>query len=248
MLDWSMTMLGYPAHRRGRLPVVGISHLSTHQALRLAEQLGIYTGWLVAETDQPHLENMVPGLPHWVALAELFVENRVANTTGVVSGSTVFAAAVPANGRPPSDRSLISWAEESSRPWVQIVDNEHAYWGGLSDEALDKLVLWFLNQAPLDGAWQRQSLHPQLAPQLRNGLFEHGWTRNGSLIRRGWSTTLELWGGIHERCVLDHDPGLPLGEVQTGLRLQLRGNKWRGEDLPGPCPLNDGSGRATPRP
>ena len=175
LLDWSMNIVGYPPHQRSGSAVVGVTHMSTHTALRVAEALGLYTGWLQAEGEQPQLEGIEVRDPAWVVLAELFVEQRVAYTEGVVSGSLVFGAAVPANGQPPRDRSLIAWTEAGGRPWMQIVDNENVYFGGLDEAGIDLLLSWFLCQKPLDLEWREQTLDPDAGAALRRGLFQHGW-------------------------------------------------------------------------
>lgn len=247
LLDWSMTILGYPAHRLSGAAVVGVSHMSTHAALRFAEGIGCYTGWIVADSDQPQLEGLRAGEPTWVALAELFVEGRVANTEGVVSGSLVFASAVPASGPPPEDRSLIAWAEEGGRAWLEVRDNETAYFGGLSDAALEGLLAWFACQRPLDADWRATRFEPSLAEDLRGGLFDHGWTRNGSLVATGRRPQVELWAGVHERSVLEHHEVHRLSAVHRGLRLTLAGDTWRGAEIEGPCPLDDHTGRSVPR-
>jgi len=248
VFDWSMTMLGYPAHQLSGVPVVGVSHMSTHAALRFAESIGCYTGWLQADGQQAQLDGLVAGKPTWVALAELFVEGRIANTEGVVSGDLHFAAAVPANGEPPGDRSLEHWAESGQRLWLRVIDNEFTYFGGLDDGALERLLCWFISQRPLDESWQDQRIDPKLVEELIDGLFAHGWSRNYSLVRHGRKPTVELWGGAHARCVLQHQELHRLGAVNHGMQLSRRSAIWKGAVLDRDCPLNDETGRLRPRP
>ena len=47
--NWSMSLTGYPAHARSGTRVIGVSHMSTFAAIRVAEALGLATGWLFAE-------------------------------------------------------------------------------------------------------------------------------------------------------------------------------------------------------
>ena len=100
ILNWSSTILGYPAHARSAVPVIALSHMNTHEALRFAESIGLFTGWIITEQPQPLLQGLLEGKPSWVSLAEMFVERRIVKTEGMVSGSVVFTAAVPADGDP----------------------------------------------------------------------------------------------------------------------------------------------------
>ena len=52
LLNWSMTMIGYPAHARSASRVVGLTHMTTHEALQFAENLGVSAGWLQVEGSQ----------------------------------------------------------------------------------------------------------------------------------------------------------------------------------------------------
>jgi hypothetical protein len=183
--NWSMTILGYRRHQRSAAAVVGVSHMSTHEVMRFAETLQLYTGWLLATGSQPQLEGVRAGRPTWVALAEMFADRRIAKTEGVTSGSLVFVAAVPAQGQPPTDRPLTQWADEQRLPWVEVVDNEAAYWGGLSDAQVDRLLAWFCAQRPLELDWRESAFDAATSARLRHGLFEHGWTRNLELARPG---------------------------------------------------------------
>ena len=246
LLDWSMSMIGYPAHRRCGVPVVGLSHMSVHAALRFAEAHGLFTGWVVSSGPAPHLEGLRPEVPTWVALAEFFVERRVAYTEGMISGALTFVHAVPADGQPPEDRSIEAWAESLRKPWVQVIDNEVAYWGGVDDVLVDALLCWHLCERPIDKPWTQTSLEPEGAAVLRRQLFATGLTRNLSLCRNGWRTAVDLWSGVHHRCMLDHGVHPPLSSIQQGWRAQLRGDVWSVQELDGNCPLDDERGRVTP--
>ncbi len=246
LLDWPMTLIGYPAHRRCGVPVVGVSHMTTHQALRFAEATGMFTGWILADGPAPQVEGILPDTPTWVALAEFFVERRVAYTEGMVSGSLVFASAVPADGRPPADRSLATWAAGQGKPWVEVVDNELAYWGGLDNARMEALLRWFIASRPLDRDWRETVLEPQTASELRAGLFHTGLTRNLALTRAGRKPSVDLWGGVHHRCMLDHESLPPPSAVGNGWRLALRGTTWQARPLEGISPLDDERARITP--
>ena len=241
-----MTIIGYTEHQLSGARVVGVSHMSTHAALRFAESIGLFTGWLITESEQPQLEGIQSGAPTWVALAEMFVEGRVANTEGIVSGTVIFAAAVPANGKPPRDRSMKTWAEEGGRVWIEVIDNETAYIGGLDDDGVDKLLQWFVAQLPLNLDWRETDFEDEIRSDLRSGLFEHGWTRNCSLVTSGWRTSVDLWSGVHARCVLPHDDLKHLNSQPMGVRLSLKGECWHGRTLGDACPLDVDTGRATP--
>src|SRR5258708_2739440 len=146
LLNWSMTMIGYPAHARSASRVVGLTHMTTHEALQFAEvlgelqglvgshvgqqfaeNLGVSAGWLQVEGSQPQLERIREGTRVGVSLPELFATSRVIDTQGVASGALTFVAADPARGKPPTDRSLIAWAEEQAAPWLEVIDNDAAY-------------------------------------------------------------------------------------------------------------------------
>jgi hypothetical protein len=248
LLDWSMNIVGYRPPQRSGAAVVGVTHMNTHAALRVAEELGLYTGWLHAEGQQPQLEGIEARDPVWVVLAELFVEQRIAKTEGVVSGSLTFGAAVPANGQPPRDRSLIAWTEAGRRPWMQVVDNENVYFGGLDDAGVDQLLCWFLSQRPLNQDWREVHLAEGGAAVLRRGLFEHGWSRNGDLVMTGWRPTVDLWAGVHALSPLEHDEMQRLSSLQKGVRVACKSGEWAVRPLVDEdCPLDDETGRAAPR-
>ena len=243
LADWSMSVLGYEAHRRSGSRVVGVTHMHTHAALRLAEAMGLYTGYLQCLGQQPQIAGASDDRPMWVSLAELFVDRKVVATEGVIGGGVVFVATVPADGQPPADRSLIAWAEELGRPWLEELDNEVCYWGGLSDQALLRLLAWFAAQrAFTEPAWQELSFQPRTGGVLLRGLFDCGWTRNLALVdKRGHQQ--QWWGGVHQQAALDHDTVPSPGQVATGVRLSLSGRELRGERLDEPCPLKDDNGR-----
>jgi len=241
--NWSMTMIGYPAHRRSGSPVVGVSHMSTHEVFRFAEVLDLQTGWLRAEGSQPQLERVRGGDTAWVALAELFADRRVVMTDGLASGSLVYVSALPSHGVPPADRTLSAWAVEHRRPWVEVIDNEIAYWGGLTPDQIDRLLAWFICQRPLDTDWRATRIAGPTAGRLRQGLFEHGWTRNLGLAKPGKRAQVEFWGGVHGTCILDHAALPAPARVATGIALALDGEQWEGKELPTRCPLNDDNGK-----
>ena len=187
------------------------------------------------------------GVSNWVTLAELFVEERIALTEGVVSGSVVFVAAVQAHGTPPKDRDLKTWAEEIQQPWVEVVDNEIAYFGCLDEELTNGIIGRFLCERPLDKDWRQCGLSPSAQVHLTQGLFDSGWTRNCSLVKDQRRPTVDFWGGVNSDCLLDQSRHHPLTVVNTGVRCTLKGETWDIELIEEPCPLDDVTGRATPR-
>jgi hypothetical protein len=112
LLNWSMTAVGYPTHVRTASRVVGLTHMSTHDALHFIEVQGMSTGWLQVEGSQPQLEHIREGTRVDVNLPEMFASSQIVQTEGVASGAMTYVAADPSLGKPPSDRSLITWAEE----------------------------------------------------------------------------------------------------------------------------------------
>lgn len=241
--NWSMTAIGYAQHRRSAQAVFGLSHMSTHEVLRFAEALGVTTGWMVAQGSQPQLEGMRIDRPTFVALAELFADRRVVMTDGLANGSLVFAAASAEQGTPPDDRTLVTWADERPVPWVEIIDNEISYWGGLRGEQVEKLLAWYLCQRPIDGDWRQTKLSAGATARLRGGLFEHGWTRNLGLAKPGRKAVVDLWGGVHRTCILDHAGYLAPHAVHSGVRLTLDGGEWQHRDLSERCPVDDDNGK-----
>lgn len=241
--NWSMSILGYPAHTRGAARVVGVSHMSTHEALRFAEHLGLGAGWLLAEGAQPQLERVRQGAPLGVSLVELFADSRVVKTEGMASGSLIFVAAPLHRGQPPADRPLTDWADSNGNPWVEVVDNEVAYWGGLSDAQIDRLLALFLCRRPVDADYRLGEWNPKAAARLRAGLCEHGWSRNLDLAKRS-PPQCELWGGIHRTCCLDHTNRPLLSQINIGVRVTLDAGRWELKELFNtPCPLADETGK-----
>lgn len=246
--DWSMNMLGYPAHQRNALRVVGTTHMSAHVAFRVAQQLGFDQGWLLADGEQPHIEGFEPGQVVAATLDDLFIEQRVAYTEGIVSGSVLFVEVGAQHGNPPADRDLLTWTEACDGSWMQVVDNETVFFGGLSDQQIRQLLCWFLVQRPLEAEWSDFDLDAACAQYLMTGLFTHGWTRNYSLVLTGWRPTVDLWGGIHTVSMLAADELKRLGSVQHGVRCVSKGGVWSHKRLHDEdCPLDDETGRATPR-
>ncbi|TVR15224.1 MAG: hypothetical protein EA401_03175, partial [Planctomycetota bacterium] len=184
----------------------------------------------------------------WAYAAAMFHERRIIQTEGMVSGSVVFVAAVPADGDPPQDRGLITWAEELGHPWLLVVDNECAYWGGLGDIQVDALLRWFVCRNPSSVHWMDVRLSTDLARRLHHGLYEHGWSINHSLVSEGSSGRLEMWGGVHERCILEHPPTHRLSAINQGYRLTLRTATWTAETIEGICPIDDITGRVLRQP
>lgn len=244
--NWSMSILGYPAHSRSAARIVGVSHMSTHEALRFAEHQGLSAGWLLAEGAQPQLERVRQGAPIGVSLVELFADSKVVKTEGLASGSLIFVAAALHRGQPPADRSLTAWADENLLPWVEVVDNEVAYWGNLSDPQIDRLLSLFLCRRPVDGDWRTAEWNPKAATRLRAGLFDHGWTRNLDLARKRPYPQNDVWGGIHRLCVLAHE-GRPVpAHVQVGVRLIFEAGRWEAKELVDETsPVNDETGKLT---
>jgi hypothetical protein len=251
VLNWSMTILGYPAHARSGVRMIGLTHMSTFAVMRVLESCGVVNGWLLAEGSQPQLERVRSGAATWVGLSELFRERRVVKTEGLANGRLVFAAAVPGSGgnpaAPPTDRPLVAWAESRGQPWVEVVDNECAYWGNLSDRHIAQLLAWFASQRPLDADWRQLRFEPRTLALLRHGLFEHGWTRNLGLVRPDRATA-ELWGGVHRACQLEGAAAAaPPQKVQSGLRLRIDAGELLAKEMSERCPLSDETGKTGPR-
>ncbi len=237
-----MTLAGYPPHARSGSRVVGISHMSTFAAMRFFEDVGITSGWLLAEGSQPQLERISTGRATQVGVAELFSDRRVVKTEGLASGTVVFAASNRGAGAPPSDRPLTTWAESQAQPWLELVDNEVAYWGGLDDEKINRLLLWFICQRPFELDCRKLTIEPRTLALLRHGLMEHGWTRNLALVKpeRGMC---ELWGGVHRNSLLDSRHHPRPGAAQSGLRLRIEFQEVFSRDVLERCPLDDDTGK-----
>ena len=239
--NWSMSIAGYPAHTRSGVAVIGVAPMSTFAAMRVAAALGLGTGWFHAEGGAPPIEGLRPGATTFVDLGKAFADRLVVQTEGVATGSLVFAAAGQDAGEPLSPRSLIAWAEAKGRPWIEVIDNEVSYWGGLDAKQQTRLLSWFLAQRPVEADWTRIAIEPKLAKRLLSGTFEHGWSRNLGLARKDRQ---DLWGGLPSRSVLaccgsTQGPS----RVEIGLRLRLSLGEWDGRDLAERCPLDDEHGR-----
>ena len=246
LLNWSMTVLGYPAHARAASRVIGLTHMSTHDALHFIEVQGLSTGWLQVEGSQPQLERIREGTRVDVNLPELFASSQIVQTEGVASGALTFVAAHPTLGKPPNDRTLIAWAEEHQRPWLEVIDNDVSYFGGLNDQQIETLLTWFLSRRPAELNWRKTTIDPRLAARLRVGLFEHGWTRNLELVKVGRKIFSDLWGGVHRKCLLDHGTIPGPSQVQIGLRLCHENGVWTGKDISDQrCVLSDDTGKLT---
>ena len=249
LLDWSMSLVGYPPHRLSGVAVVGISHTPCHDALRLAQSCGFERGWLWADGPQPHFVDLSIDQPQWVQLDELFRQQRIAMTEGLVGGTVSFVAAAEGVEPPPAGDDVRAWAERQGQPWLLMIDNEFCRWGGLTDAHTDRLLAWFVGNRPLPVACRRWSFAASVAEQLRVGLFDHGWTRNGELVSDGRRPTVQLWGGVHGRSILDHDGTRQLSLVQRGVRLiaDAAAARWQLQRLPEDCPLDDETGRLARR-
>jgi hypothetical protein len=244
LLNWSMTMVGYSAHARNASRVIGLSHMSTHDALHFLEVHGMTTGWLQVEGSQPQLERIREGTRVDVNLPELFASSQIVQTEGVASGALTYVVADPASGKPPGDRSLITYAEERQAIWLEVIDNDLSYFGGLNDTLIEQLILWFLSRRPADLPWRKTTIDPRLFARLKTGLFDHGWTRNLELVKAGKKTTCDLWGGVHRKCLLDHGHANSPAALQTGMRLMCENNNWTGKDISDQrCLLNDDTGK-----
>jgi hypothetical protein len=239
LLDWSTSLIGYPAHRRSGVPVLGVSHCTVHDALRFAESLAWFTGWVRADAAAAHLVGLPGGLSAWSVLAECFVERRIVHTEGPVGGCLTFVPAVQADGRPPVDRGLIDWVEGRGRPWLEVIDNEMAYWGGLDQAQQRALLTWFCDRRPLPyGAGH--AVDPVAAEALLAESFRSGLSRNGALVEEARQ---QLWAGVHEHCMLDR-AGYPFpSELDLGYQLVLQAGRWCLEPLEGACPIDDQRGR-----
>ena len=251
LLNWSMSLQGYPAQSLATRPAIGMSHISTYQLLRLFQGVGVRSGWLLDTSASDQVAGLDAGQVNWVDLDELFLGERVALTEGLVSGSLVFVAAASSDGTPPGDSadSLLSWAEDKQIPWARSIDNEYAYAGDLNETLITAIVTNFLSDRPLHIDWQRVTVSPTARHNLVQGLFEHGWTRNLSLVHDadGRRPTLDLWGGVFADCLLQGEGRPGLATVDLGVRLQLRGQQWEIDQvIETPCPLREESGQVRP--
>ena len=240
-----MTAIGYPPHTKAGVRVVAISHMSTFASLRFCEDIGIRTGWLRAEGTQTQLEDMPEDGQSWVTLGKLFADARIIPTEGLASGRLVYAGGTPKAGTPPEDQSLTAWAEQHHQPWLEVVDNETCLWGGLQDTHLSRLMIWFACQRPLDVDWKTVRLESRAFAQLKQGLFDHGWTRNLALARPERKST-DLWGGVHRTCLLDHTSQPAPSKAQHGLRLRIDLGELTASELTERCPIADDTGKLAP--
>ncbi len=240
-LNWPQTILGYPEHTRSGARVVGVAHMSTFAAMRFAEELGIRTGWLVADGALPQLENVRQGAPTSVSLAAMIADRRVVMTEGVAQGTLVFAGA-SGDGSRPGAEPLKHWAEAHRQVWVEVIDNEISFWGGLSDLQVGRLLTWFLCQHPFEVDWTKARIEKRTLARLRAGLFDHGWIRNLSLVRNE-RKLCDLWGGVHASSVLEHANRPQPNQVQAGLRLTLDFGEFTSTELAERCPLSDDTGK-----
>ena len=251
LLNWSMSILGYPAQTYSTRPALGLSHISTYQLLRIFQGVGIRSGWLFDASASDQVSGLDSGQANWVDLDELFLGDRVALTEGLVSGTLVFVAAPQDAGSPPatSEADLLSWAEDKKVPWARSIDNEYAYAGDLTDALLVACLNHFLSERPLHVDWQRVTLAPSTLHNLKEGLFQHGWTKNLSLVQDadGRRPMVDLWGGTFDDCLLQHDAQPNLTQADLGVRLQLRGQQWEIDQvIETPCPLRDDTGQVRP--
>ena len=251
LLNWAMSLQGYPAQSLATRPAVGISHISTYQLLRIFQGVGIRSGWLLDTSASDQVAGLDAGQANWVDLDELFLGERVALTEGLVSGSLVFVAADSSAGTPPGEsaESLLSWAESNKSPWARSIDNEYAYAGDLTEALLTAVLTRFLSDRPLHVDWQRVTLTPTARHNLEQGLYEHGWTRNLSLVHDadGRRPTVDVWGGTFADSLLSGDGRPSLASVDLGVRLQLRGQQWEIDHvIESPCPLRDETGQVRP--
>lgn len=243
VLNWSQTVVGYPEHTRSGSRVVGVSHMSTFAAMRFAEELGIRNGWLMADGALSQLENVRRGAPTAVTLSAMLADRRVAMTEGVTSGTLWFAAA--GGTAPVAGQSLPAWAESAKQPWVEVIDNETCYWGGLSDAQAARLLTWFLCQHPMEADFKKVKIQPRTFARLKAGLFDHGWTRNLQLVR-GDRKLCDLWAGVHGSCILEHATRPLPTQAAIGLRLTIDFGELSCEDLADRCPLVDETGKLMP--
>ena len=243
--DWSMSILGYERHTRSGSEVIAVTHLSTHDALVLANAIGLQSGWIWCDEMAAQIEDLPSDRPTWAPLTTLFTEQRVANTEGMVGGALTFVHAQE-NTEPSKDVKPQQWAAGGKRAWVEIIDNEMAYWGGLNDEQQRLLVTWFCSRRPLDGQWQSREITMETWQQIKPGLFRHGWSRNCDLVSDGRKLKQEWWAGIHAKSALHTDLTQPLSVFNQGVLLRVQGQLWIAEPLSDKCPLDDKYGRLYP--
>lgn len=245
--DWSMSILGYARHTRNGSAVIGVTHVSTHDALRVANAIGMQSGLIWCDDMAAQVEHLPADRPTWAPITRLFADQRVINTEGMVGGVLTFVhSQKEVHPQLDADRSPTEWAEDQGQAWIEIVDNEMAYWGGLDEEQQCRLVSWFCSRRPLDGAWEDRPIHPDSWPLIKNGLYSHGWTRNCDLVAEGRKRKQEWWAGLHQKSALEHKQAPALSALNQGLLLRVQGQQWVAEAVDDICPLDDKHGRLHP--
>lgn len=242
--DWSMTILGYQEHVYSGSEVIGVSHMSTHDALVIADAVGLNHGWIWCDEMAAQLEDLPADRATWNTLQDLFADERVIKTEGMVGGLLSFVAAN--EDAVPDDRTPREWAEDKGCAWLESVDNEMAFFGGLNDQQQRQLMTYFLCRRPLDGQWKDTTIDDALWTELRSNLFQAGWTRNYNLVEDGRRIRQEIWAGIHENCPLDTNDRPCLSLMNSGLKLRNRNQAWFIESREGNCPLDDEYARLFP--
>ncbi len=240
--DWSMSILGYQKHVYSGSEVIGVSHISTHDALVIADAVGLDSGWIWCDEMAAQLEDLAADRATWNKLDTLFEEERVIKTEGMVGGMLSFVAAAEDLTPPESTQSTDSvamsgskphteerlpreWAEDKGCAWLESVDNEMAYFGGLNEAQQRQLMIWFLCRRPLDGQWRSMSVDDACWAELRRGVFNGGWTRNCNLVEDGRRVRQEIWGGVHEHCALDIADRPRLSLINSGLKMRSQTNQ-----------------------
>ena len=243
--DWSMNMRGYERHTRSASAVIGVTHVSTYDALVVANVIGMQSGWIWCDEMAAQVEGLPSDRPTWAPITNLFAEQRVINTEGLVGGVLTFVHAEESPS-PDGSRSPQEWAEDNKRPWIQVVDNELAYWGGLNDDQQRLLCSWFCSRRPLDGQWKDRELSVEAWQSLKPGLFRHGYTRNCELVSDGRKFKQEWWAGVHQKSALAQEQLAALSAYNQGVLLRVHGQLWHVEKLDEECPLDDKFGRLHP--
>lgn len=243
--DWSMSALGYDRHTKSGVEVVGITHVSTYDALVVANAIGLEGGWIWCDEMAAQVEGLPSDRPTWAPITKLFAEQRVINTEGLVGGVLTFVHA-PESPAPDANRNPQEWAEDHKCPWIEVIDNELAYWGGLNDDQQRLLLSWFCSRRPLDGQWQERQISAEAWTFIKGGLYRHGWTRNCELVNDGRKLKQEWWAGLHQQTALEHQSLAPLSAKNTGVLLRVQGPLWQASALDEQCPLDDVYGRLHP--
>ena len=93
------------------------------------------------------------------------------------------------------------------------------------------------------------SVSPLTSPEGFKRAFNHGWSINHNLVSEGRAGKVDIWGGVHERCILEHQAIHRLGSVNEGYHLTLRTATWTGEAIhEDSCPIDDITGRVSIQP